>query len=156
MLIFNPLDTYYARLLLLLLLLENQSSRLMFQIVCDNLVLTLPLLTQTAIYLRSALFMQKYSNEPRTTTCRTFYDFSKRFPKIVLGLGLGLDPTCPWPWKRLSLTSLSLALALTSDFRTVLGLGLERWVLDSTSGNLNHFMAPSSHHLCSCLWLAFC
>ena len=88
MLIFNPFDTHYVRLLLLLLL-ENQSSRLLFQSACDNLVLTLPLLTQTAIYLRSALFIQKY--EPRTTMCRTFHDFSK----IVLGLDL--DPTCPWP-----------------------------------------------------------
>ena len=42
---------------------------------------------------------------------------------------LGLEHSCPWPREVLSSERLSLA----SDFFCVLGLGLEPWVLDSTS-----------------------
>ena len=47
---------------------------------------------------------------------------------------LGLESVCPrkgcpWPWPRIFFVSLALA----SDFFCVLGLGLEPYVLDSTS-----------------------
>ena len=49
---------------------------------------------------------------------------------MSLVLGLGLEHFCPWPREGLSSERLSLA----SIFVCVLGLGLERCVLDSTSG----------------------
>ena len=61
---------------------------------------------------------------------------------MSLVLGLGLKHSCPWPRECLSSERLSLALAserlslaLASDFFCVLGLGLglEPYVLDSTS-----------------------
>ena len=49
---------------------------------------------------------------------------------VSLVLGLGLEHSCPWPRECLS----SEGLFLASDFFSVLGLGLEPCVLDSTSG----------------------
>ena len=57
--------------------------------------------------------------------------FWRTLAPVSLVLGLGLEHSCPWPREVLSSERLSLALA--SDFFTVLGLGLEPCVLDSTS-----------------------
>ena len=54
-------------------------------------------------------------------------------PLALVSLVLGLEHSCPWPRECLSSERLSLALA--SDFFGVLGLGLEPYVLDSTSAS---------------------
>ena len=61
---------------------------------------------------------------------KIFEDFLWRTLAFV-SLVLGLEHSCPWPRECLSLKRLSLALA--SDIFCVLGLGLEPFVLDSTS-----------------------
>ena len=58
--------------------------------------------------------------------------FWRTLEPVSLVLSLGLEHSCPWPPDGLSSEGLSLALA--SDFFCVLGLGLEPYVLDSTSG----------------------
>ena len=59
---------------------------------------------------------------------KTFF-FRRALALVSLVLGHGLEHSCPWPQECLSSEGLSLA----SDFFCVLGLGLEPYVLDSTS-----------------------
>ena len=67
-----------------------------------------------------------------------FFFFWRALALVSLVLGLGLEHSCPWPRECLSSERLSLALA--SDFFCVLGLGLEPYVLDSTSANYINYI----------------
>ena len=74
---------------------------------------------------------------------KSFYEdlffFWRALALVSLVLGLGLEHSCPWPRECLSSERLSMALA--SDFFCVLSLGLalEPYVLDSTSGPYKFF-----------------